>query len=71
MSIVEQRYQAVLAVLAGDPVTEVAVKVRVSRQSLHTRLRRYAEEGLTGLQVQRRACSSLPHRMVHGAQPAP
>lgn len=33
MSIVEQRYQAVLAVLAGDPVTEVAEKVGVARQS--------------------------------------
>jgi hypothetical protein len=27
MSIVEQRYQAVLAVLAGDPVVDVAAKV--------------------------------------------
>jgi transposase len=59
MSIVEQRYQAVLAVLAGDPMTEVAAKARVSRNSLHTWLRRYAEEGLTGLQVERRACLKL------------
>ena len=43
MSIVEQRYQAVLAVLAGDPVVDVAVKVGVSRQSVHTWLRRYAD----------------------------
>jgi len=50
MSIVEQRYQAVLAVLAGDPVTEVAEKLGVSRQSLHAWLRRYADEGLAGLQ---------------------
>src|SRR5690242_12419871 len=51
MSIVEQRYQAVMAVLAGDPVVDVAQKVGVSRQSVHTWLRRYAEEGLPGLQV--------------------
>jgi transposase InsO family protein len=50
MSIVEQRYQAVLAVLAGDPVVEIAAKVGVSRQSVHTWLRRYADEGLAGLQ---------------------
>jgi hypothetical protein len=50
MSIVEQRYQAVLAVVAGDPVTEVAEKIGVSRQSLHAWLRRYADEGLAGLQ---------------------
>ena len=36
MSIVEQRYQAVMAVLAGDPVVEIAAKVGVSRQSVHT-----------------------------------
>ena len=48
MSIVEQRYQAVRAVLAGDPVTEVAEKVGVSRQSPHAWLRRYADEGLPG-----------------------
>jgi Homeodomain-like domain-containing protein len=48
MSIVERRYQAVLAVLAGGPVTGVAEKVGVSRQSVHNRLRRYADEGLAG-----------------------
>jgi transposase len=48
MSIVERQYQAVLAVLAGDPVTEVAEKVGVSRQSVHNWLRRYADEELAG-----------------------
>jgi hypothetical protein len=51
MSIVEQRYQAVLAVLAGDPVVDVAAKVGVSRQSVHTWLRRYADDGLAGLHL--------------------
>ncbi len=45
VSIGEQRYKAVLA---GDPVVEAAAKVGVSRQSLHTWLRRYADEGLAG-----------------------
>jgi transposase InsO family protein len=62
MSIVEQRYQAVLAVLAGDPVVEVAEKIGVSRQSVHTWLRRYAEEGLAGLQDRSRRPESCAHQ---------
>src|SRR3954471_15308825 len=62
MSIVEQRYQAVLAVLAGDPVMEVAAKVGVSRQSVHTWLRRYAEEGLAGLQDRSRRPDGCAHQ---------
>ena len=62
MSIVEQRYQAVLAVLAGDPVTEVAEKVGVSRQSVHTWLRRYADEGLAGLQDRSRRPDGCAHQ---------
>jgi transposase len=62
MSIVEQRYQAVLAVLAGDPVVEVAEKVGVSRQSLHTWLRRYADEGLAGLQDRSRCPDGCAHQ---------
>src|SRR4051794_15023812 len=65
MSIVEQRYQAVLAVLAGDPVTEVAAKAGVSRQSLHAWLRRYADEGLAGLQDR----SRRPDGCAHQASP--
>jgi transposase InsO family protein len=62
MSIVEQRYQAVMAVLAGDPVVDVAAKVGVSRQSVHTWLRRYAEEGLAGLQDRSRRPESCAHQ---------
>ncbi|MFD8565237.1 hypothetical protein ACFV1N_48925, partial [Streptosporangium canum] len=36
LSVVEQRYRAVLAVLAGAEVSEVAAGVGVSRQTLHT-----------------------------------
>ena len=65
LSIVEQRYQAVLAVLAGDPVVDVAVKVGVSRQSVHAWLRRYADEGLAGLQDR----SHRPEGCAHQASP--
>jgi leucine-zipper of insertion element IS481 len=43
LSVVEQRYQAVLS------VTAVAAQVGVSPQSLHKWLARYREDGLGGL----------------------
>jgi transposase len=50
LSVAEQRYQAVLAVLAdGLGVTQAAGKVGVSRQTLHAWLARYEAEGLDGL----------------------
>jgi transposase InsO family protein len=49
LSVVEQRYRAVLAVLAGESVTAVAAQVGVSRQTVHTWLARYRAEGLGGL----------------------
>ena len=46
----EQRYQAVLAVIAdGRSVVEVAGQWGVSRQTLHAWLARYEAEGLAGL----------------------
>ena len=35
LSVIEQRYRAVMAVLDGARVSEVAAEVGVSRQSLH------------------------------------
>jgi len=49
LSVIEQRYRAVLAVLDGAAVTEVAAEVGVSRQSLHAWVRRYRAAGLAGL----------------------
>ena len=49
LSVTEQRYRAVLEVLAGVPVTEVAGRYGVSRQSVHAWLVRYREEGPPGL----------------------
>ncbi|MBB6344320.1 transposase [Nonomuraea muscovyensis] len=36
LSVVEQRYHAVIEVLSGVKVTEVAARYGVSRQSVHT-----------------------------------
>jgi transposase InsO family protein len=49
LSVTEQRYRAVLEVMAGVPVTEVAGRYGVSRQSVHAWLVRYRDEGPPGL----------------------
>ena len=50
LSVTEQRYRAVLEVVAGVPVTEVADRYGVSRQSVHAWLARYRDEGPPGLE---------------------
>ena len=64
MSVAEQRYQAVLAVIGeGRTVTEVAGQWRVSRQTLHAWLARYEAEGLEGLADRSHRPRSCPHQM--------
>jgi transposase-like protein len=64
LSVAEQRYRAVLAVIEdGLSVTEAAAKVGVSRQTLHGWLSRYAEAGLEGLADRSRRLRSCPHQM--------
>ena len=64
LSVVEQRYQAVLAVIEdGLSVTEVAAKVGVSRQTVHSWLARYAQGGLEALVDRPHRALSCPHRM--------
>src|ERR1700728_2848312 len=49
LNVVEQRYQAVLDVVDGIPVTEVALRFGVARQAVHRWVARYREGGLDGL----------------------
>lgn len=64
LSVQEQKYQAVLAVLSdGRSVTEVAEQWGVSRQSVHAWLRRYEDAGLAGLEARSRRPGSCPHQM--------
>ena len=63
LGVVEQRYQAVLEVLGGASVTEVAGRFGVTRQSVHRWLRRYASSGLAGLVDGSTAPGSCPHQM--------
>ena len=63
-SVAEQRYRAVLEVLDGAPVTEVARRFGVSRQTVHAWLRRYAAEGGIGNLADRSSRPrSCPHQM--------
>ncbi len=67
LSVVEQRYQAVLAVIRdGVPIVQVASRFGVSRQAVHRWLRWYEDQGLPGL-VDR---SHRPPRCSHQMDPA-
>ena len=63
LSVVEQRYRAVLEAAAGVPVTEIAARYEVSRQSVHAWIRRYAEGGLGGLMDRSKRPDSCPHQV--------
>jgi transposase InsO family protein len=63
LSVVEQRYRAVLEAAAGVPVTEVAFHFGVSRQSVHAWIHRYAEGGLGALADRPRRPDACPHQV--------
>src|ERR1700722_4867693 len=62
LNVVEQRYRAVLEVLDGAPVTEVAERFGVARQTVHRWLARYRESGLDGLADRSHAPVAHPWR---------
>ncbi|MFJ8114087.1 IS481 family transposase [Streptomyces sp. NPDC096132] len=64
MSVVEQRYHAVMEVAAGVPVTQVAARYGVSRQSVHSWVRKYGQSGLAGLADRSHRPASCPHRIA-------
>jgi transposase InsO family protein len=64
LGLVEQRHRAVLEVLDGASVTDVAVLYGVSRKTVHKWLRRYAAEGLRGLADRSSRPDSCPHQMA-------
>jgi transposase InsO family protein len=65
LAVVEQRYQAVREVLDGAPVTVVARRFGVARQTVHEWLRRYAAGGgLANLADRSSRPSSCPHQMA-------
>jgi transposase-like protein len=60
VSVVEQRYQAVLMVQSGARVTDVAARFGVSRQSVHNWIAAYRDGGLGGLDSKSRRPVSCP-----------
>jgi transposase InsO family protein len=63
LSVAEQRYRAILEVGTGVPVTEVAERYGVSRQSVHTWLLRYRQEGIAGLEDRSHQVHQHPWRI--------
>jgi transposase-like protein len=64
LSVAEQRYQAVLAVISdGLSISQVAEKVGVSRQTQHSWVSRYEAEGLEGLVDRSHRPTRCPHQM--------
>lgn len=64
LSVMEQRYQAVLAVVQdGWRVVEVARRLGVSRQSVHTWITRYEQGGLASLADRSHRPQSCPHQI--------
>jgi transposase InsO family protein len=64
MSVAEQRYQAVLAVIGdGRTIKEVAGQWSVSRQTVHSWLARYEAAGLEGLADRSHRPASCPHQL--------
>jgi len=64
LSVAEQRYQAVMAVIGdGLSVSQAAEKTGVARQTLHRWLARYEAAGLEGLADRSHRPVSCPHQM--------
>jgi transposase InsO family protein len=71
LSVAEQRYQAVLSVIAdGLGVAQAAEKVGVSRQTLHAWLARYEADGLDGLVDRSHRPARCPHQMSAAVEAA-
>ncbi|MFJ5036227.1 IS481 family transposase, partial [Streptomyces sp. NPDC088560] len=61
--LVEQRYRAVLEVLDGSPISEVAVRYGVSRQTVYTWKSKYDADGFEGLREKSRRPRTSPTRL--------
>ena len=69
LSVVEQRYNAVMEVLRdGQSVVEVADRYGVSRQAVHRWLRRYQDGGLDALADRSHRPRSCPHQLPEAVE---
>jgi hypothetical protein len=70
LSKVEQRYDAVLAVIRdGLTITETAEAFGVSRQSIYRWMRRYEEGGIGSLAERSHRPKSCPHQLAPFSRP--
>lgn len=71
LSVAEQRYQAVLAVIRdGETVTDVAARFGVSRKTVHVWLAKYEAGGLENLGDRSHRPRSCPHQIAGGVEAA-
>lgn len=70
LSVVEQRLDAVRAVLAGAEVTDVAARVGVHRSTLHRWVARYLAEQIGGLADRSHRPASCPHQVSEAVEVA-
>jgi transposase len=70
LSVVEQRLDAVRAVLAGMEVTEVAVRAGVHRATVHRWVGRYLAEQIGGLADRSHRPASCPHQAAEAVEVA-
>lgn len=70
LSVVEQRLDAVRAVLAGASVTEVAAAAGVSRSSVHRWMGRYLSENVAGLTDRSHRPRSSPRQVEDAVEVA-
>ena len=68
LSVMEQRYHAVVEVISGAPVAEVVRRFGVSRQAVHGWLGRYEREGLAGLADHSRRPLHEPRQLDAGIE---
>jgi transposase-like protein len=68
LGLVEQRHKAVLEVMAGATITDVAQRNGVTRQTVHRWLRCYASVGLAGLADHSSRSARCPHQMSPGTE---
>jgi transposase len=64
MGLLQQRHAAVLEVMNGASVTDVARRYGVVRQTVHTWIRRYARGGMAHLADKPTKPASCPHQMA-------
>ena len=68
LSVMEQRYHAVMEVISGAPVAEVARRYGVSRQAVHGWLGRYEREGPAGLADHSHRPAHQPRQLDAGVE---